>query len=647
MAVTVTLLEPVESGGFVYQRIAPVAPGQPARARISVAFRIDNTNLSKAVEVESISLNGEDVSEAIDVLGLDRTIPALTGTFGYQNHFGWVEDPPGTFTVYDDVVILDEPAPAEVKVSVKLVGKATPITAKGKLKAHKNDGGPLRFPGLGVSLAGNEAWHASSHHPSDHQVFALDVMLYGWKNGWTETRPGAPSTSIPREDYRIYGMPLFAMADGTVVFGLNDHEEWEKDDSTRQDANDVWLTSSPSAGTFLGAGNQLFVKSGDEIALYAHLQRGSIPAELLTHGAPVKRGQYIGKVGFSGSTSRPHFHIHVKKQGGSATPNTVNGAEAGPFRPMTFDGAWVLGTALATDLSQTGPAAWTKLANQSLPHEDALVYPAATPPAYDPKLKDAKAYIAVWHPASHIELRVAQPGFAAFVAEYTRLANDRFVLTSLATFKENGKQQFAGVFQRSTGRTGLSQFSPWSAFVADAAVKHAQGLLLVDVCTFVEGSTRWFVGVYVDGEGGQPAVRLASYEAFKTKCAALAKKGVHLIALDTYTKADGDREFVGVFQKSSAKSKLVEGAGWDAFFDAVKTASGKGVRRLVDVASIRVPKVAVPLGAPRTIYLGVLRPDEKHTGQILGGHGSYSQLGRWAEVNGAGGWRLARIHVET
>ena len=143
-------------------------------------------------------------------------------------------------------------------------------------------------------------------HPGDVQVFALDIGAVGWDQGskaW-ETSYAGSDPSL-KQSFRVYGKPMHALADGTVCWALNDQPE-------RPTNTDTSNPISPSQGIYFGGGNQIFIKSGGEISVLAHLQPGSIPPELLVPGAAVKQGQYIGKAGLSGSTSVPAPHFHVK-----------------------------------------------------------------------------------------------------------------------------------------------------------------------------------------------------------------------------------------------------------------------------------------------------------------------------------------------
>jgi len=86
------------------------------------------------------------------------------------------------------------------------------------------------------------------------------------------------------------GTPIYAIADGVVS---SYQEGW-------------------------GYGVHLFIDhvvDGESVtSLYAHMQAGSSP---LTPGQTIKRGDFVGLVGSTGSVTAPHLHLEIR-QGGEA-----------------------------------------------------------------------------------------------------------------------------------------------------------------------------------------------------------------------------------------------------------------------------------------------------------------------------------------
>lgn len=78
-----------------------------------------------------------------------------------------------------------------------------------------------------------------------------------------------------------------------------------------------------------GCGNGLVIRSGDYEHLYCHLAGSaaggvySSGAVRLIRGQPVRRGQLIGHVGLSGSTTGPHLHWGVRYRGDWLDPARI------------------------------------------------------------------------------------------------------------------------------------------------------------------------------------------------------------------------------------------------------------------------------------------------------------------------------------
>jgi hypothetical protein len=108
-------------------------------------------------------------------------------------------------------------------------------------------------------------------------------------------------------NYRIYGKPIFAVADGTVV-------------AARNDLNDQMPGKLPDGLPIDQAdGNFAIVDLGaGAYALYAHMRRGSV---LVGAGSKVRRGDKIGEVGNSGNTQAPHLHFQLMDGPGGLASN--------------------------------------------------------------------------------------------------------------------------------------------------------------------------------------------------------------------------------------------------------------------------------------------------------------------------------------
>ena len=618
--VTLDVLEPLEGGASVFQKIGPPKLGAAKQGRISMRMRVRN-NTTQAIKITKFEIMDQVVSNFSTPIQVN---PGATYTF--QNCR--CEDANKVLT--GKALVINEPFPFSVKVEAYLQNVATPVAKIVPIQPHTNVGGPLPFTGKASDLRQNEAWGTGSDHASDHQVFALDMGVVGWNtNNWSEIFPGADP--VQKRSYRVYGMPVYAMTDGTVCFALNDHQE-------RPTTGD-WLTISPSLGKFYGGGNSVFVKNGSEISFYAHLQPGSIPQELMITGAPVKKGQYLGKVGLSGSTSHPHIHINVKK-GPSSAPNPsllANGCDNGVFRPMTFNNLQSLTHSEATtfaNLNVLTPVVWTPLTNHSAPHPYSLLFPSTAPYNFCKTCTDSKQYIGVWRTGSSIDLRVKAAGWTAFTQKWLDLSNDNFRLVEIETFIENGQRQFLGIFKRGTGGHYLWNVAGWDNFTAKWNALHQSGLRLVDMATYVDGTTRHYVGVFRAGSDQQALWNTTGWDNFTTKWAQLSNQGFRLVDLETHA-VGGQRQYIGVFRQGTYGHALWSATGWANFTAKWAQLSNSGLR-LVDIETFAV-------GNQRQ-YVGVFRAGTD--GYVLASLTGYDQFIQESERRNAQGLRLVDVHVE-
>lgn len=617
---TLEVLEPMENGAVVFEKIAPPKIGAAYQGRISMRMRVTN-NETKTIKITKFEIMDQVVSS------FPAPIEIKPGAaFTFQNCRCENADK----VLLGKALVINEPFPFAVKVEAYVQNQSTPLAKVVSIRPHTNVGGPLPFTWKASDLRQNEAWATGSDHASDHQVFALDMGVVGWnKSTWSEVFTGADPTL--KSSYRVYGMPVYAMTDGAVCFALNDHQERP----TIKDAP----TSSPSLGKFYGGGNSIFVKNGPEITFYAHLQRGSIPAELLQVGAKVKKGQYLGKVGLSGSTSHPHIHINVKK-GPDWAPNSsvlANGCDNGTFRPMTFKNLQSLTATEATTLAKLNvlnTIQWAPLTNHSAPHPFSLLYSSPAKYPFCSNCTDSRTYIGVWRASSTIELRVKAEGWTAFTQKWLELSNDNFRLVEIETFVENGRRQFMGVFKRGTGGHYLWNVAGWSNFVNKWNELHNAGLRLVDLASYAEGSVRYYVGVFRSGSDKQALWSLTGWSSFTAKWAQLSNQGYRLVDIETFA-IGADRQYIGVFRQGNDGHALWSITGWTNFTNKWKELSNNGLR-LIDLETFAV-------GTQRQ-YVGVFR--QGTGGYALFAVKGYDKFIQESERLNSLGLRYVDIHVE-
>lgn len=131
-----------------------------------------------------------------------------------------------------------------------------------------------------------------------------------------------------------YGADVLAVADATVADVRDGVAE-----PTRVSARERRHADDAAAGNFVSLD-----LGGGRFAVYEHLKTGSVRVR---RGQRVGRGDVIAALGFTGSSTGPHLHLHV---GDAASPLAAEG------QPFVFDAFRVLGR--YADVALMGKARW-------------------------------------------------------------------------------------------------------------------------------------------------------------------------------------------------------------------------------------------------------------------------------------------------
>ena len=450
-------VEPMESGKVLYLPIAAETAGQNPSIKLILGLTITNHEAA-SVHVSGVTFSfpgSANAAVVMQVPGFD--IPAGHSQFwanGVVNNSA------------NNEIFLPAPAPPKVTVAVTCKNFSSPASITLELSPYKTTASPagFLFPFHQSDFRIGEYIVTSAIHWADGgngtQINAHDIGVQAFdanSHQWSQILPGTDGSK--NEHWRIWGKPVRAAADGTVVAVVDGVP-----------SNTV-IGQFP-ASVIDGAGNHYFIQHGDVVVLYAHMQAGSLNPALAHVGAAVKAGDRLGLAGNSGNSTNPHTHIHAQKSSSS-----------GPLRMLEFRDMWVLPASKLNPPDPAGP--WVLVKDQGVPKDAVNIWTAASKPA--------------WYPPSWGEIAYFGIPIGNYQTLFDHVTSSGYRPVWFAGFQAGGNTLVNVIFRPQdsvawSARHGLTA----DQYQAEFDAQKKAGKRLLNVNNYIEGGHILYAGIWVD-----------------------------------------------------------------------------------------------------------------------------------------------------
>lgn len=459
------------------------------------------------------------------------------------------------------------PAPSQWGVMLHFDGYETPTVVKRPVALDENHTatGGYRFPARSEDLPAGTYWSTGSgfhaHTRSQRYAYDLGAMAYNTtEKAWQERKPGPDGKQLDKsknENWWIFGLPVYAMHDGTVLACRR---------SVAENAPGV-LGSAGGNGFWIDHGN-------GEVALYAHFQQWSVPESLCPmesdgtlNATPikVKAGDKLGLAGNTGSSSAPHLHIHVQDAPPADWAATGNAEGV----PLNFSHATVR-VRTGFDPEAPGDGNWAHL------H-------AADPAALGTSLLIVPNPCGWFnYPAGASEVAHHGVSSACWQDTVDAIVAAGYRMAFLDAFSVDGRIFFNGVFRPADGTPWAAVHGLSSQGYQDAVDAHkAKGRRLLLAESYVENGAVRYAAIFGTGQGPWTAYHGRTAAEHQAEFDSLKASGYHPVSVSVVS-VGGERRYTAVYEKGDVGSWILDSTvplgEYQGVFDAQAQAGRKLAR---------------------------------------------------------------------
>ena len=202
-------VQPEEDGRLVYLPVAPETPSSPGRNLLGLHLNIQN-NDTNDLTLRNLRLvfRSSDGSTFARSISRDVAVPAGESRANYISP----QDPDETFELFD-------PPPSTVDIELYFDGFSLPKTVQRRLAPYvpSNPRNLYFFPGNASDLQPDQYWSHIVKHTGGSQFFGYDFHVQGWDASAGKFSPSKPGGGNANEDRLGWNIPIYSMADGTVI----------------------------------------------------------------------------------------------------------------------------------------------------------------------------------------------------------------------------------------------------------------------------------------------------------------------------------------------------------------------------------------------------------------------------------------------
>jgi Polyglycine hydrolase-like, structural repeat len=437
-----------------------------------------------------------------------------------------------------------------------------------------------RLPFKGEDMKPGERIYTGDHAPGiQGEGEDFGALRYLGSGKWSAYEDGGDGTS--NSDFVVYEKPVYAIADGTIVGCWRNAPENPNPPAHHQKFTDGFIP---------GGGNMLFVDLPDgKRLLYAHMIPGTMPAKLCPNNdeyfpkamtipegdaylmldpadqVAIKKGDFLGKVGNSGSSSGPHLHLHAEKSGAAA----IMKFEQGLFKPYV-DGN--------TDIQ----GGWKSFAGQEIPDGEVLIRPPRETPY---RMADFEAYpvdgglmyAGIFEPGTYGPMALFKSDWKDFLAGWQAIEKKGYRMKDLEVYPNGKGLTYAGIFEPGTyGPMALFK-NNWNDFLAGWQAIEKKGYRMKDLEVYPNGNGLTYAGIFEPGKYNPMALFKSNWKDFLAGWQAIEKKGYRMKDLEVY-KNGNSLTYAGIFEPGTYGPMALFKNNWNDFLAGWQAIEKKGYR---------------------------------------------------------------------